>query len=444
LRSLQLPDHNYVEIKNLRNSWNNHVADKCIKVLTDLSNYYHIRDLIICTKRGGYIVETPDEHTFVFKDTPNWIGTKDFKSRLISNRIEEERNKDLDPVSLASGSLKTTTLNADFPHDLHTSDYSGADFWRVWEWLFGFSINAIRDGCAVRNYGSYAATSETKELTILITKKRMIDLLVRETGLSKSIISIFLGWLTFNSQTARKFTLFHCPLVEINDNFLMILPHTILMAHAPTIFFRLLAHYDKIAFDSASSDLEKQTLNRLKSHLESQGHIIKTNIKLDTPTEKAEFDFVEYDESTSTLSIVQAKLTVQADSVAEVDHTNEVLKEGLAQLERNKNMLCGNQPNMKMLFEKIGVPQNKIVTIDYFLLPTHFTGSDFLQSPVWIKIMPAEFCLRPQCKGHSIRSVWAQYKALWDSLDRTATSSHTSEIEFDICGFKIRYPAFVL
>ena len=443
LRSLQLPDHTFTDIRRLRSSWNNDIADKCRKGLTEISNYYHIRDLVICAKRGGYIVETPNDHAVIFKDTPDWPGIRDFKSRLISERISAERNKDSVSNIQAEGFLRTRSAYDDFPHGLQASDYSGATFWRLWEWLFNLSITVISESCRVRNYGSYVATSETKELTILITKKRMRDGLVRETGLSESSISIFLGWLTFNSQTPKKFTLFHCPLVEINDKFLMIIPHTLLMAHPPTIFLRLLAHYDKKVFDSASSELERQTLDRLKTHLEGRERITKTNIKLDTPIGKMELDFVEYNESDLTLCIGQAKLTVRADSVSEVDHTNEVLKEGMAQLERNKSIMCKNPANIKILLEKIGANTRENVNIEYFLLPTRFTGSDFLETPIWVKVLPIEFCLQPQCKGLSIRSIWTQYKTLWDSIDTKVISSKTQS-EFELAGFKICYPGFAV
>ena len=439
LRSLQLPDYSYMDIKVLRNSWNNEIAAKCNEALKDIKNYPHIRDLVICAKRGGYTIETPDNHTFVFKDTPDWTGIRDFKSRLISDHISTERDKICVSDIPLDKMLRTTSLYDDFPHNVQFNSCTGDDFWRLWEWLFKFSINFILEGCKIRNYGSCVATSHTRELTILITKKKLSDQLVKDTGLSKLSVSILLKWLTFNSQTPKKFSLFHCPLVEINDKFLMILPHAILMAHIPTIFLRLLAHYDKKALDSASSELERQTLNRLKTHLENNGHIIKTNVKLDTPTGKAELDVVEYDGANSTLCIGQAKLTIGADSVSEVDHTNEVLKEGVTQLERNKSIMCGNPANIGILLNKIGVSPRKNVNTEYFLLPTCFTGSDFLQTPDWIKILPVEFCLQPQCKGHSIRSVWAQYMALWNSFDEKVISSK-SQSEFELAGLKIRCP----
>ena len=443
LRSLQLPDHSYADIRVLRNSWNNKMAEKCDRVLKDIQNYPHIRDLVICAKRGGYIIETPDDHTFVFKDTPDWTGIRDFKSRLISDQISTERNKIRASDVSASEILRATSLYDDFPRSLQTSYYSGDDFWRLWEWLFRFSISVISESCRARNHGSYVATSDTKELTILITKKKLADQLLRDAGLSKSSINIFLKWLTFNSQTPKKFSLFHCPLVEINDKFLMILPHTVLMAHTPTIFLRLLAHYDKTALDSASFKLERQTLNRLKTHLEDNGRITKTNIKLDIPTGKAELDVVEYDEFNSTLCIGQAKLTVRADSVSEVDHTNKVLKEGMAQLERNKSIMCENPANIGMLLNKIGASPRENVNIEYFLLPTCFTGSDFLQTPSWVNILPVEFCLQPQYKGHSIRSIWTQYMTLWGSFDEKVVSSK-SQFEFELAGLKIRYPGLAI
>ena len=435
---MKLPENRYTDIKKLRNSWDNDIADKCMKILGELSNYYHIRDLVICTNRSGYIVETPDEHTYVFKDDPSWAGVKDYKSRLIADNISNNR---FNPETFASAGLRATSMYDDFPHSLQASNYTGDDFWRLWEWLFNLSVNAFAEG-GVRNYGSYVATSKTKELTILITKKKMIEKLAQETGLPKAQIELFLKWLIFNSQTMRKFTLFHCPLVEINENFLMILPHTVMMAYAPAIFLRLFAHHDKNAFDSASSYLEKQNLKNLKNHLEGQGHVIKTNIKLDSLTEKAEFDFVEYDESDSTLSIGQAKFTIRADSVAEVDHTNEVLQEGLEQLKRDKTIL-DNQRNIEVLFARLGISPKKEIKIEYFLLPTCFTGSDFLDIPNWVKPLPVEFCLQSEYKGYSIRSIWTQYTTLSDSLEDNAISSKTHS-EFEIADLKISYPGFTI
>jgi hypothetical protein len=439
LRAIQLPVFQHTEIKKLRNSWNDKTAELCVKALNKLENYSNIRDLVICTKRDGYIVESVDEHTYIFKNTPDWIGTNDFKSEFISDKISMERNKDNPLEFLKSKSLKATSLYKDFPHDIVTKTYSSNDFWRFWECLFKFCIEVIKDCLKVHNYGSYAATSHTKELTILITKKKLIDRLISETDLSITSINTFLKWLTFNSQTPKKFILFHCPLIEINDKFLMILPHSVIMTHIPTAFFRLFAHHNKTAFSSASSDIEKRTLNRLKTHLQGQGHIIKTNVKLEASIAKAEFDFVEYNESESTLCIGQAKLTIRADSVAEVDHTNKVLKEGIDQLAQNK-VLCDNTSNLKMLFMKMGITPTKNVVIEYFLLPTNFTGSDFLQIPDWIKVMPVEFCLLPRFKECSIGSVWDEYKKLWDSLDEKVSSSHSSQVKFEIAGLTIFYP----
>ncbi len=443
LRSLQLPNHIYSDINHIRDSWNDKTASKCIKILTELSKYYHVRDLVISTKRGGYTVERVKQNTFVFNDVPNWTGSMDLKSRLISNKIESDRFKDYTSNFIKTRSLKDTPAYDDFPNAVKGHDYSGSDFWNLWEYLFRLSLNAIAQGCNVHNYGAFAATSETKELCIFVTKKKINDQLIQNAGLNKSAVSIFLKWLTFNSQTPRKFTLFHCPLVDVNDKFVMIIPHAILMAHPPTIFLRLLANYDKAAFDSASSLLEKKALNRLKIHLEGQGRVIKTNVKLDTLEGQLELDFVEYDESDSTLCIGQAKLTIRADSVSEVDHTNEALKKGLIQLQKNKSAVHKNYATVEAILAKLGVSTKKDIKIEYFLMPTLFTGSDFLKIPNWVKVLPMEFCLRSQCEGFSIRSTWAQYKKLWDSFD-TKDISSKSQFEFELAGLKIYYPGFAI
>lgn len=441
LRGLMLPEHTFMLIEKLRNSWTQTIADRALKALKSLADYHHVRDLVICAKRGGYTVETPAEKVFYFRDNPNWQGMGDIKSRLIAQMVSKDRNIVTNNTTPETFSLGSTSSYEDFPHDVQSSSYSSSNFWFLWEHIWQISRDALIESAKIHNYGTYAATSKTKDLCIIITKKKLTDGIVQAKGVSRETISIFLRWLMFNSQTPRKFSLFHCPLVKINEKFVLIAPHVFLMGHAPTIFLRQLAHHDKEVYDACSSSLEKQLLKRLKNHIEGDNRIIQIGVKLHTPKGQMELDVVEYDKSHSTLSIAQAKLTIRPDTVSEVDHTNDVLAEGIEQLRRNKMFFCEGQANLVELFIKLGINIDDSLTVKYFLMPTRFTGSDFLDIPSWIATLPIEFCLRPQCRGLPLCSIWEDYKKLWDSLDNTVESSHT-EREFEIAGFRIIYPGF--
>ena len=432
LRSLTLPSNEYFQMRKLRNSWSNEIASKCHEFLIDLSNYYHIRDLVICAKRGGYIVETPKPNVIVFKNTEQWIGERDFKSRLIGQYIEEGHKLDLSELNKSGFDLSQTHLYNDFPHGLMTSLFSSSDFWKAWNYLFVFCANSIFESCKLHKDGEVCMTSHTKELTILITKKNLIEQIHQNTKIPKEVVGAMLDWIIFNSRTERKFSLFHCPVIEINKKFVLIAPHVAIM------FLRLLAHYDKNSLNQASSTLEKKTLNRLKRHIEGENTIVRIGLKIDR---KTEIDIVEYNEYTSTLCVGQAKLTIRSDSVSEVDSANKTLEQGLEQLKKNKKLFEDNVESIDLLFEKIGVKRKANIEFKYFLLPTSFTGSDFLEIPDWVRTMPVEFCLRPQCKGKSLCSIWGDYKELWDSFNNKVESSQI-ENEFELAGFKIVFPGF--
>ena len=441
LRGLTLPDPELMLIERLRDSWRESVAETAVDVLKNIASYCVVRDLVICAKRGGYLVHTPSDSEFHFTDPPSWTGTNDVKSRLIAERISLDRNPLSGSVSPADFSLDDTSMREDFPQDIQCTSYSGSDFWALWKHIHGLCVDRILEDCRIRNYGTFAATSETKELGILVTKRKLIDEVVRATGVEKATVSTFLDWLTFNFQTPRKFSLFHCPLVEVNEKFVLIAPHTVLMAHSPTIFLRQLAHHDKAVYDACSSEMEKRSLRHLKAHIEGDDRVVHTGVKLRTTDGEMELDVVEYDKSRSILSIGEAKFSVRPDSASEVDHENDVLAEGVEQLKRNRGVLLGKGDALESLLVRVGAASDQAVEVMYFLLPTRFTGSDFLDIPTWTMVLPIEFCLRPQCKGQALRSIWADYRKLWESSDEEVRSARSEE-EFEIAGFKIIYPAF--
>jgi len=441
LRSLKLPDSECILIDKLRKKYRDEIACAASTVLDDALKYGHVRDLVICANRGGYIVEFPESNTIIFKDNPSWPGTSDIKSRLIGDRISAERNTQCNINSIDNLTLDKTSAYDDFPHDIQGEIYSGSDFWALWNCLFEMCKDRMVEDSAIRNNGTYAATSKTNELCILITKKRLLAHIHSTTGIEHDTIKIFLLWLSFNSETERKFTLFHCPLIEINDKFYLILPNVIMLSHVPTIFLRLLAHHDKQVYDTYSTDMEKLTLRRLKDHLGDAGRILKTNVQIDASSEPMEIDFVEFDQSNSILTICQAKLTIRADSVAEVDHSNRVLSQGVDQLRKNKETFGSDQNALIELCSKLGINCEDISQIQYFLLPTRFTGSDYLDIPEWVTCLPVEFCLQSKYIGKSLNSIVNAYRALWDSIDEEQTFSK-DECTFDIGDFKITFPGF--
>lgn len=440
LRSLRLPAQEFTQIERLRDSWTESIADRATILLTQLSSYCQVRDLVICTKRGGYLLDTLSENEFRFTDNPEWLGTSDAKSRLISEEASAERNATV-TGNLETFTLEQTTLYEDFPHYIKGQLYSASDFWAVWDYLWKMCANKIVEDFDIRSYGDYVATSETRELGIIITRKKLTDAIAETTHINMSTVSTFLRWMTLNTQTPSKFTIFHCPLVEVNEKFVVIPPHALIMAHVPTVFLRHLAHNDKHLYDACSRAVEKEWLRRLQNHLQTSDRPIRIGVKLHTPDGDTEMDLVEYDKAQSLLSVAQAKLTIRSDSAAEVDHRNEMLRKGIEQLKRDRRLLEGARSNLTYLLSKLGEETPPALTIRYFLLPTKTVPSDYVDVPSWVAVLPVEFCLRPQCTRRSLVDVYAEYKERWDSLTHAVDSSRCEE-ELEIAGFRILYPAF--
>jgi len=439
LRCLQkLPDETNTSELEIRKKWNDKVAEQCMNNLEEFSKYYMLRDLVICTKRRGYSVSCPDHNTIEFVDAPNWQGHKDQKSRYISQLIEEDNSFRERVTRINDFSLEGTLLDEKFPHDLDTSEFSSNEFWKVWNYLSNLCARSIANHYKPRKKGRHY---HTKMLTIIKSKKALVSEIYQRTGIGKSVVSRVISWLSFNTNTPRKFSLFHCPIIEINNKSYLILPHAVVFASPSTVFLRLLAHYDKRAYDSASSMLEKNKLNKIKSHLISGDRPIKTGIKLDLDGRDVELDLAEYDKNSSILSIVQAKFFIPPDTVSEVDSANEVILEAVEQLKINKKLAESNE-KLDVLFQKIGISSNKNIEIKYFLLPTGFTGSDYLDIPDWIHVIPAEFCLLSKYKGQSLVSIWQEYKKIWNSLDESAKSSYVERNSFNLAGWKFVAPTF--
>lgn len=275
IRSLQnLPDIKNTTATALRKKWSDKIIRKCQEYLKSLSNYSKLRDLTVCAKRGGYEVSNPEPEVIIFKDVPEWLGKNDHKCHLISDKIEKDRTMNIDQFNLKGFSLDKTYAFQDFPHNLRSSMFHSSAFWSILSFLHKLCIDKIIADSRTFKPGSRVRTSHTKNLTIIRTKKGLSADIANNTGLEKNVVNTILRWLLFNSETLRKFSLFHCPLIDINQRLVLIIPHSVIIGFPPTSFLRLLAHYDKRSFDSASSRMEKERLNQIIDHIGSEDLII--------------------------------------------------------------------------------------------------------------------------------------------------------------------------
>ena len=407
-----------------------------------MAHYSCFRDLVITAKRGGYLVRKPKPDVIIFEDTPVWNGINDFKNIYISEFIEKTRSLKQGQFNPKEPSRNDTYAYEDFPHEIETSRFKSSEFWVVFNYLFRISGREILISSKPKKQGRALRTSHTRELTLIRMKDSLTREISKNTDLTGQTVESILSWITFNVATDRKFSLFHCPLIELNRSVYLILPHSFILGYPPTLFLRLLAHFDKSSYDAISTQMEKRKLSEIASHLHSQKTLEKKNFFIEFKGEKNEIDLIQYDKVENILNIAQAKMIIRPDSVAEVDNANQSISKGVEQLQFNKKLLEAG--GIKALLKKLGFPDNMSEpNINYFLMPTSFTGSDFLNIPDWINVIPIDYCCLPSEKAKTLNQVCYDYKVLWSSLDKKAETSKTSE-EFELAGFKVRYPGFLM
>lgn len=445
LRSVSnIPDRKNTSQSVIRSKWNDDTARKCFEALTGLANYPSIRDLVITTKRVGYTISCPQSNILEFRDVPNWMGYDDQKSRIMSQYIQYERlqnnlqniNSDLNKFSIAH-----TFAHEDYPFGINGRDFTSDDFWGIWDCLVKLCVKSIEINSKIHTTGGKAHTSHTKNLLILRTKKGIINEICNHTNITKKIVSKVIDWLSFNSETPKKLTLFHCPIIDFNNNLFLILPHAVLLSYPPTSYSRLLAHHEKKTFDSYSLAIEKKKLNQIENNISSNQKVIKTRVMLGTESNRTEIDLVEYDKKNRIICIVQAKFFIAPDSVAEVDNANRQIQKAVEQLEKNKKNI--ESSSCDSLFTQLfNVSSIKDIQFEYFLLSSNFSGSDFLSIPLWIKTMLSEFCLISKFHKKPLIEIWHDFKKTWDSLDEEAKKARIENIELNMAGYKIIAPGF--
>ena len=424
-----LPSNTVTREIKIRNQYHDYDAGELIPILKKFNLYCALRDLIITSKKGGYIIEKTSDNSYNFIDVPNWIGNEDRKARYFSQYVDNH----ISTYVQRHEGIESSPLERDFPKEIDCGKFNSNDFWNVYVYLWEISYEYKKTHYKKNAHG---VTTNTEKLTII----RNISSLNREISKAKKIpyevVSHVTDWLIFDKETNYKFSLFHCPLVKINNNLVLLSPISILTTHVPTTFLRLLAHKNKKALDSFSSQLEKEKIGELISHMQSNATTVKPGLKTKVNKKVVEIDIVEFNKENHSLSLVQAKFFIRPDTVIEVYGANETIEKAVKQLQRNKD-LVENTNLLKQICDLMGISTQEIKTINYILLPTNFVGSDYVTIDKWINIIPMEFYLLPENKGKSISDVASSFKNIVATIPDMQACT---EVSFDFAGMSITCP----
>ena len=138
LRSIEnLPYQTSTSASKIKGKWNVGIIPDLTKILENSSYFCHLRDLLITTGKGGYLLNELGENHLEFIDSPNWKGLGDYKARKIDHVVEDDAVESLEiPRNFNDFTLDGSHIDRDFPHNIKTSEFDSKDFWDVWRYLF--------------------------------------------------------------------------------------------------------------------------------------------------------------------------------------------------------------------------------------------------------------------------------------------------------------------
>jgi hypothetical protein len=362
------------------------VLETAHRVHQGMTNYATARDVFLGYYFGAYDLQSSDSRRLVFVDNPAWPGESDFAQTFLN--IETQRART--PLGQYP---PTTDATAEFPSHLDMGGISSLTFLSLWEALSELLAEFIDTGGA--------PVVPTSQLT-----KRLLE------GTQTSLVSVkqFLKLITFHPCMQRQLTLFHCPIISLTQGDIQIVPWAVFGANITTTALRLAAARGP-GLGSVSTQLEAFFLDRLQQHFTRGENVIRFRRGYSSAQDRGDIDFIAYEPSSNTLTLAQAKMFINPDTVPEVFDANQDLEKAISQLDRVRTWFEATRHSQRKII--LDLPQLREDTRVFFaVLANGFVGSDFLDYSPDILFCDIRYLLRPEFQGTSF------YEALYSFTSR--------------------------
>lgn len=347
------------------------LARRAESVLQQLIYYVTARDCFITYMWGGYGLESVGTNRLVFVDTENWIGADD------------RAHVSLDTIAKIDAIASGRDNEFNLPHALSINGLGASAFARAWQVLKGKLSHCWACG-----------------LPLEIGRTALEVILSNEAHLSASEIEAFIRLTVFDiTGRQKRLTLFHCPLIPLDDSTFMILPPALFAANLNTVILRLgvLRSRDP---DSFAKAYVAHLLDKLAAHFRQPDVEPRLNVSYNDAVDSGDIDLVIYESSTNRLLLAQVKAFVQPDSVEEVVRTNEQLVDGFAQAERVRQWYL-RDPEAAIRTLIPGRPISGCPCVCHALIGNGSVGSDPIRAGKDIATADIRFLLTSSFRGTS-------------------------------------------
>jgi hypothetical protein len=415
-----LPSSRQFNEESVINSLDSAVGERIQRVHEGMMYYAEARDIFLSYYYGAYDLQSTDPCHLVFVDNPTWPVDSDFAQTFLSIETQHARTP---PGQYPP----TADATAEFPPHLDMGGIFSPTFLNLWEALTQLLVAFI---------GNVGAP--------VIPCSELITRLCQGTNASPINVQRFVKLITFQPSQHRQLMLFHCPVIPLTQSVVQIVPWAVFGANITTTAMRLAAVRGP-GLGSVSNNLEAFFLGCLQQHFAAGGNVIRFRREYSSAQDRGDIDFIVYEPSSNILTLVQAKMFINPDTVPEVFDANQDLEEAISQLDRVRSWFEAAQHSQRKAI--LDLPQLREDTRVFFaVLANGFVGSDFLVYPPDILFCDIRYLLRPEFQGASfyeaLHSFTNRLVDLKSSVRRTVNveTRRVGEVEitFPAIAFEIR------
>lgn len=398
-------------------------AQKVERIISYMSDYSHVRDALLTYSWGGYEIESSEENTIRFIDSPDWPGRRDHAQRMLGQEAKMQKAENLVSRMIMAPPQFNLDRFIEIPQSLPLGRLNAKQFFEAWLASGQYFLQRCLNGQGpVMERSTFTKSVQSNTSLNPIESERFVSL------------------IQFDPDGPSCLSLFHCPLVPVTTSSVAVVLQGFIFGNPNTCIQRLAVHRGQ-GLDHFANENSRYFLEKLKAHYDSNDVTIRTNRHYTGSNTSGDIDLIVYDKKTKHLLIAEVKGFVLPDSTEEVIRANEKLQEGIEQIVRIKEWLKDlGRGNWGSRLGLSSLPSE--VDVEFTVIANGFAGSDYLCIPDGISVVDAEYVLIPKFKQKSIFDAISEYqKRLSEEIVKADRERRFTLIE--LAGITFQLPSWI-
>lgn len=272
-----------------------------------------------------------------------------------------------------------------------------------------------------------------KDGLLYLIKEEWIDLLSKQSDLSKKTVENIINFLTydFSNESSDISLSYFLPLL---DNQLLVSEVIFNLSNPEVNIMRLLAKRESSNFDRAQNNFEAEERKYIKNSI--LGKYLVSNVLDKSKKNRPGMDLIVYDKEFNHLQIIELKYKVPIESVRDITNLDNNLEKAYEQVKEAKNYV---EENISIILgEYFGEEYKNIIPekVDYFVL-TNFSVGTGINCSLPTQILLADHYIEIMKKQNGMELIRC---VLNDKKKMLPIKESKRYSRFSLLGYKILIP----